>query len=277
MKDITMNKRFPSYLIKVLVLMVSMLTVSCGPQNLAASAPQSWIDAPLPASTIPLAPYQITAHAGFPSGISQFELTITGQEPVIIPAAADQAGQTLVYINHMWTPPAPGIYLIQVRAAGPDGAYGQVVEAQVQVGDLPEAVTSTPAAQACTWTAAVNIFVREGPGASIYPEITAVESGIVLPVIGQSQDGQFWVVQVEGKSGYVPKAERYGQASGNCDVPPLTDPATPVPTDAPVALPQCSDGFDNDGDGRIDYSANVAAGVSDRECTSPEDNDEANR
>src|SRR5688572_17789781 len=120
MKGIAMNKKSPIYLIKVLVLMASLLIVSCGPQDLAASAPQSWIDAPLPGSTIPLAPYQITVHAGFPSGISQFELTITGQEPVIIPAAADQAGQTLVYINHMWTPPAPGMYLIQVRAAGTD-------------------------------------------------------------------------------------------------------------------------------------------------------------
>jgi hypothetical protein len=276
MKDITMNKRSPIYLIKVLVL-ASMLIVSCGPQNLAASAPQSWIDAPLPASTIPLAPYQITAHAGFPSGISQFELTITGQGPEIIPAPADQAGQTLVYINHTWTPPAPGTYLIQVRAAGPDGAYGQVVEAQVQVGDVPVIETSIPAVQACMWTAAVNIFVREGPGASIYPEITAVESGIVLPVIGQSQDGQFWVVQVEGNAGYVPKAERYGQTSGNCDVPPLTDPATPVPTNLPIVLPQCSDSVDNDGDGRIDFNGAAGAAIGDRECTSPEDNDETNR
>jgi uncharacterized protein YraI len=276
MKGIAMNKKSPIYLIKVLIL-ASLLIVSCGPQDLAPSAPQSWIDAPLPGSTIPLAPYQITAHAGFPSGISQFELTITGQGPENIPAPSDQAGQTLVNINHMWTPPAPGMYLIQVRAAGPDGAYGQVVEVQVQVGDVPEVETSTPEAQACMWTATVNVFVREGPGASIYPEITAVENGTVLPVIGQSQDGQFWVVQVEGQSGYVPKAERYGQTSGNCDVPPLTDPATPVPTNVPVVLPQCSDGFDNDGDGRVDYGTNVAAGVNDRECTSPEDNDEANR
>lgn len=268
-----MNKKPFTYLILTFVL-ANILVAACGPQNSGLSAPQSWIDAPLHGSTIPLAPYQIVAHAAFPSGISQFELSITGQGPEIVPAPADQSGQTLVYINHMWTPPAPGTYLIQVRAAGPDGTYGQMVEAQVHVGDVTETETPAPASQACIWTAAVNVFVREGPGASQYPEITAVEVGEMLPVVGQSQDEFFWAVQLpNGQTGYVPKAERFGQTSGDCDVPTLPDPPTPVPTEAP---PECSDGIDNDGDGGIDFNpAGIAGG--DRECLSANDDDESNR
>lgn len=265
-----MKNKFFTYLISTLIW-GSILIAACGPQNLGSGGPQAWIDAPLHGSTIPLAPYQIVAHAAFPSGVSQFELSITGQGPEMIPAAS---GQTLVYINHMWTPPAPGTYLIQVRAAGPDGTYGQMVEAQVHVGDVTGTETSTPAAQACIWTAAVNVFVREGPGASLYPEITAVEAGEMLPVLGQSQDEFFWAVQLpNGQTGYVPKADRFGQASGDCDVPTLPDPPTPEPTEAP---PECSDGIDNDGDGRTDFVLG-GAGVGDRECLSADDNDESSR
>jgi hypothetical protein len=64
--------------------------------------------------------------------------------------------------------------------------------------------------------------------------------------------------------GYVPKAEKYGQASGDCDVPVLPDPEAP-PTQAGPA-PECSDGVDNDGDRLVD--------TRDRECTGPSDNSE---
>jgi hypothetical protein len=268
-----------------LALLAGIILSACGPQNAPAAAPQSWIDAPLHNSTIPLAPYQVVAHAAFPTGISQFELSITGQAAEIVPAPADQAGQTLVYMTHAWNPPAPGAYLIQVRAAGPDGTYGQMVEAQVHVGEVPQEVTPTPsvpAPQVCIWTAAVNIFVRQGPGASIYPEITAVEAGTMFPVAGQSQDQQFWAVQLQnGQSGYVPKAEQFGQASGDCNVPILPDPPPPTPTSAPPtepptpAPPQCSDGIDNDGDGGIDFRPAGIVGGGDRQCTSPDDNDES--
>ncbi len=259
------------------------LSVSCAPasnpiaENITGG-PGAWIDAPLDGSTIPLAPYNVVAHASDAGSISTFELKVNGQIVGTDAVDGDQVGQTIAHISHNWLPPAPGTYLLEVRAANTNGEYGPSAFAQIHVGDIAEVETPTLAAQACTWTAAVNVFVREGPGASIYPELTAVEAGKTFPVVGQSQDQQFWAIEVQPQSiGYVPKAERFGGVTGGCDLPLLPDPATPVPTAVPVVPPQCSDGFDNDGDGRIDYSANVAAGVSDRECTSPSDNDEANR
>jgi hypothetical protein len=143
---------------------------------------------------------------------------------------------------------------------------------QLEIMAVPGGVltitTATPgvsAAQACIWKAALNVFVRTGPGASLYPDITAVEAGDELPVMGQSEDGNFWVVDVQSEVlGYVPKAEKYGSASGDCDLPALPDPEAP-PAEAGPA-PQCSDGVDNDGDRLVD--------LRDRECTGPDDTSE---
>lgn len=140
-------------------------------------------------------------------------------------------------------------------------------------------VTSTPTRlpdpepEPCIWEAAVNIFVREGPNVGLYPAITDVVAGTRFPIVGQSEDGQFWVVEVEpGRNGYVSKAEKYSRTSGNCDNPSsLQDPALPptlVPTvtAVPKVVPQCSDGIDNDGDRNID--------MQDRGCTGLDDNSE---
>src|SRR5687767_5010451 len=102
-----MNKKSLARLIVTVVL--AGILAACGPQNLSASSsPQTWIDAPIHGSTIPLEAYEIVAHAAFPAGISQFELTITGQAAVMLPVPGDQAGQSLVYTQYSWTPPAPG-------------------------------------------------------------------------------------------------------------------------------------------------------------------------
>ncbi|MBI5962764.1 MAG: hypothetical protein HY863_04765 [Chloroflexi bacterium] len=129
--------------------------------------------------------------------------------------------------------------------------------------------TSTPVPKACIWEAVVNVFVRKGPGASLYHELTAVEKGTQFPIVGQSQNGQFWVVEIHaGLNGYVPKAEKFSRTDGDCgntstiqDPPP---PPTPIPTKTPRAIPQCSDGIDNDGDGAIDMRDLLG-------CTNPND------
>lgn len=275
-----MNKKFPARLI-VIVLLAGILT-ACGPQILSASSsPQTWIDAPIHGSTIPLAAYEIIAHAAFPAGISQFELTITGQSAVMLPVPADQAGQSLVYIQHSWTPPAPGTYLIQARAAGPDGAYGQMIEAQVHVGggeETPEpGITQTAEEVGCQVEAVVNLFCRAGPG-SVYKDLDSFTPGQMAPTIGQSLDGQYWYVTGPnlGVTCTVPTGPAFVIVHGeNCGgVPRFTPAPTPRPTEEPSS-PQCDDGIDNDGDGRTDFAS--GPGVGDRECTSADDNDEAHR
>ena len=58
----------------------------------------------------------------------------------------------------------------------------------------PATATSTPTpepAQACIWTAALNVFVREGPGASNYPVVDDMLAGESAPVVGESLDAEF--------------------------------------------------------------------------------------
>lgn len=232
----------------LMLILLGSLLVACGPQELAQfSAPKTWIDKPLPGS-LPLPgpndpPYDVIAHAAFADGISMFEVAITSFSTETVPVPADQSGQTLVYMTHPWKPQAPGLYLIQVRAAGPDGTYGQMDEVQVQIGGVEESdegdftETPTPASVACIWTAGVSIFIREGPDINIFPPITSAEPGDMFPVVGQSQQGFHWALELSrGKIGYVTKSEEFGQTTGDCEVPTLTDPAPPPPTKAPTRI-----------------------------------------
>lgn len=179
----------------------------------------------------------------------------------------------------------PGHYTYQVSAYNANGEAFSQLSDEIEITEeacgqvnlipaiaiTPNLVVATPTAtpanqlQACIWKAALNVFVRTGPGASLYPEITAVEAGIELPVVGQSEDEQFWVVELKPEViGYVPKADRFGQTSGDCIVAVLKDPEPPLAPNEPT--PQCSDGIDNDSDRLID--------MRDRECSSPQDTSE---
>ena len=178
-----------------------------------------------------------------------------------------------------------GTYHYKLSAFNADSEVFSEPSAEVQITDaicnpklenvptVPVAVTQAPtllplpAPAACTWEAALNVFVRKGPGASRYPDITGVVPGTQFPIIGQSQDGQFWVVAVKpGLNGYVPKAEKFSRTSGDCaNQPTLPDPPVP-PTAVPTSQPQCSDGIDNDGDRLVD--------LFDPGCTSAGDNSE---
>jgi len=184
-----------------------------------------------------------------------------------------------------------GVYLYKMSAYNANGeAFSDPSEEVIisetickpTLGGIPTVdpmliVTSTPTMlsnpepESCIWEAVVNIFVRKGPSASLYSDITGVVAGTQYPVVGQSEDGQFWVVEVKpGLDGYVPKAEKYSRTNGDCSNPPIVQdpplPSTEVPIEKPKEFPQCNDGIDNDGDGNAD--------MRDRQCLSLDDNSE---
>lgn len=154
-----------------------------------------------------------------------------------------------------------------------DEACKTFVPPVLQLPTAAPAGDSSDSVQACVWTSSVNVFIRKGPSSTLYSDITAVVAGTSLPVVGQSENGEFWVVEVQpGVLGYVPKAERFGSTSADCNPPVLEDPALPDsgPAESPSAeepqVPACRDGQDNDGDGYID--------MRDRDCTNPDDTSE---
>ena len=242
------------------LLALGALLSGCAPiATPPAGGPQAWIDAPLPSSQLPLAPYEVVSHANSTDGIASFELSVNGQVYSSDTVPAPEYGQTLAYIKQPWNPPAPGTYLLSVRAADMQGSYGQTIDVEVTVGEvavvLPETgtPTTTPAptedAGACTFTALVKLFCRTGPGGD-YPDIDSFTPGQMAPVVGMSSDGNYWYVTgpLSGRMCTVPMGDRFGQTSGDCSQQPVFTPiplpptATPSPTPCTpggVAVPGC--------------------------------------
>jgi hypothetical protein len=101
-------------------------------------------------------------------------------------------------------------------------------------------------AESCTWNAVKNAFLRKGPNVGIYDKLLSVEAGQSFPIIGQSEDEQFWAVETgPGAVGYITKSETYSRTDGDCSsMPTLPDPPPPVIQVAPTKKP----GGGNNGD-----------------------------
>lgn len=192
-----------------------------------------YIDKDLPAGT-----YQYMTEFYIPEGATQSNTT----DPVTID---DVACKSLVDINI------------------PDS-----VSIQPVATSTPIPVPVVP--QACVWQAAVNVFLRKGPNTALFEVADAVEKGQTYPVVGQSEDGKFWVVEFRpGKQAYITKSETYSLMTGDCSqVPTIQDPLAPLPppteqitednnpsdSSGGSGASECGDGIDNDGDGQVDGS-----------------------
>ena len=126
---------------------------------------QTWIDAPLPNSTIPKLPYKLVFHGASASGIAEFEVSINGVlTKKVLPSSTDNNG-TLFFGEFLWTPVAPGTFLIEVKAIG-NGQDDSSDQVYVTVmGDEDEEDTPIPTATATprpiTAPAATNTPVPE--------------------------------------------------------------------------------------------------------------------
>lgn len=108
-----------------IVTFIIGLTACEGPPDVAdlriEGQSQTWIDAPLPNSTIPKLPYKLMFHGASASGITEFEVLVNGVSTTkVLPSSADING-TLFLGEFMWTPTAPGLFLIEVKAIGNEG------------------------------------------------------------------------------------------------------------------------------------------------------------
>lgn len=139
-----------------------------------------------------------------------------------------------------------------------------------------DSIIITPKKLSCEWGAAADVFLRKGPDVGLFDRLIDVQKGKTYPIVGQSEDGQFWAVEVEpGLIGYITKSEKYSRVTGDCgDVSTLTDPEPPEVIPAATKKPgepagpaACADGVDNDGDGLVDYNP---FGSGDPGCSSSE-------
>jgi len=227
---------------------------------------QTWIDAPLPNSILPLAPYTIVFHGASKVGLSEFEVEINGMLIASVPPTTSSSGGaelgTLFLGEYLWEPPAPGTYLIVVKAKN-GGLYGPADQVTVIVDgesieeskplDLAPSetvtITATPTstptperAEPCQMTALVNLFCRPG---QVYEPSDSFTPGQTAPVIARSQ----YLLKVIGANNgvecTVPDDDQLVKTDGDCDnlpqfdpPPPPTDTPTPLPSDTPTPKPE---------------------------------------
>lgn len=227
------------------------------------SPAQTWIDAPLPNANIPLQPYKIVFHGASPGGVTEFEVRINGVGIATVPATPSNSGgadpATLYLGEYLWSPLAPGTYLIEVLSgkggefSAPDQVRvtitGEDIEVTDPEGPTPTATptaTATPTStatpeevEACMLTALVNLFCRPGTG---YEPVDSFTPGQTAPVIGQSQ----WLWKVIGANNgvecTVPKDDTLVEVTDDCDRVPTFNPlptptATATSTLTPTATP----------------------------------------
>lgn len=223
---------------------------------------QTWIDAPLANSVLPFEPYTLVFHGSSPGGLTEFEVRINGITLATVPAtpssSRDAQPATLFLGEYLWSPLAPGSYLIEILS-GNAGEFSASAQVRVTItgdeGEEPDQASPTPTAsttatatatptptptattaevEACTLTALVNLFCRPGTG---YEPVDSFTPGQTAPVIGQSQ----WLWKVIGANNgvecTVPKDETLVEVKGDCENAPAFEPL-PLPTATPTATPR---------------------------------------
>lgn len=201
---------------------------------------QTWIDAPLPNSILPLLPYKLVFHGASFVGVTEFEIKVNGNIEAVVPSLSSSSGGaqygTLFLGEYTWTPPSPGVYLILVRAKG-NGVFSLPDQVTVTVAGDFASSSPTPTVgknEQCTFTALINQFCNRGEG---YDAIDNFVAGQSAQIIGRSTDGLFWYVigPNYGEVCTVLTEEGFGEVSDGCEtMPRFTPMPTPIPTESPL-------------------------------------------
>ncbi len=192
----------------LLIISLTLLAGACTPQ--VSPDPNSliaWIDAPLDGSTIPMAPYQIVAHASDPGQITLLEISVDGE--ILGVTENPDPGDLLLSTKAAWNPPSPGVYTIQARGQNSSGAWSSYAQARVTVEeefqtlpDLELLPTETPTIELVSCepeiTAIMNTTCRQGPTTYNEPVIYLLE-GETAPFLGGNQDLSWWAVLPESQ------------------------------------------------------------------------------
>ena len=170
-------------------------------------------------------------HAGIPA---------TYDDKTKLPA--DTYGYRIIAYNQKGNMVSNDKYIEVTSVCNPAMKFAPTVDALVVPTMQKQSVVPTmqkQSVEACVWQAATNVFLRKGPDVAIFDRLVDVEAGKGFPIIGQSEDGKFWAVEVEpGVTGYITKSEKYSRTNGDCsNIPTLKDPPPPVIGAAPTKKP----------------------------------------
>ncbi len=216
----------------------------------AALLPRVWID--YPRQNLRVAPDQpvvIHSHAYAGSGLAEVVLSVDGvaykrTQPL-------EAEDKFSEFQQEWLPPGEGTYLLQVVAYDVEGVRSNPVIVALVVG-MEELTADQPAEppaeepeeaalqETCPPQATVNnnANCRSGPGED-YPLLSSLPAGTRATVVGQSQDGYWWVVDPPDKPTCWIWEELVSLSNENCQVtqvesPPPPQDQTPPPIPEPA-------------------------------------------
>ncbi len=106
-----------------------------------SGANQTWFDAPLNGSNLPLEPYEIVLHVYAASSVSQVELSANGS--LLANLRKSSTNGNLATFKYRWLPEAVGNYILTARAQGGGGAWGGEATTKVTINDFTETPTTT--------------------------------------------------------------------------------------------------------------------------------------
>jgi hypothetical protein len=165
-----MTRRF------ILLIVTCIFLAGCNlPQG---TGPQAWIDAPLDGSSLPLAPYTIVFHAFAAGNPQAVELTINSQ--AVTPDALE-LDQPLVTVSYLWSPEAPGRYVIAARTQDQKGTWSEAHTHVVIVGETTITPTLIPSITA-TLIPSITPTLISSITPTLIPTITATITQPVGPV-----------------------------------------------------------------------------------------------
>ncbi len=132
------------YIATPVIFLYAILVAACEPlqpQTVVASKPQSWIDAPLDGSALPLAPVDVVSHSSDSNSVAVVQLSVNG---IVVQSDANlDTTKTLVTMSQSWTPQTPGNYTLLVRAQNSAGVWGDYAQAVVTVQGAAATATRT--------------------------------------------------------------------------------------------------------------------------------------
>jgi hypothetical protein len=125
-----------------MILAILILGACSAPSQ---AGPSAWLDRPLDGDQVALEPLTIQAHASDAAGVSRFDFLVGDT----LLATVLGSGTRFAEAKAGWVPPAPGTYVVRVRAADGVGNVGADATARILVGASALATatpTPTPAA-----------------------------------------------------------------------------------------------------------------------------------
>lgn len=132
----------------IVLSILSQCVAACTIPQHAATPPveieggnQTWFDAPLNGTQMPLGPYEIVLHAYAESGVGQIEVEANGSRLATLPNT--NGSGNLTTFKYLWRPVSPGNYTLRARAQSQGGGWGGYATTSITFTDFTITPTFT--------------------------------------------------------------------------------------------------------------------------------------